>query len=118
MHTKNRIAVAALMLSSLGLGAAHAMNIGTELDPVQRQADRWGGAYAQPHNRPLAEARYHWERGGYLPYHYLNSQYLLQNWQNHRLYQPPRGYQWYGVGNDYVLASQLNGVIAEVLRGR
>ena len=116
MKTRNRIASGIALLATLGVGtAAHAMNIGTELDPVQRQADRWGGAYSQPQNRALAEQRYYFERGGYLPYQFLNQQYLLPNWQAYQLYQPPTGYQWFGVGNDYVLASVLNGAIAQVL---
>lgn len=114
-NTKPRILAAVLTGLALA-GTASAMNIGTEIDPVQHQADRWGGAYAQPQNRGLAESRYHFERGSYLPYQFLSQQYLVPNWQAYQLYQPPAGHQWFGIGNEYVLASVLNGAIAQVLR--
>jgi Ni/Co efflux regulator RcnB len=56
-------------------------------------------------------------RGGRLPSHYHNRQYVVDNWRSHRLSAPPRGYHWVQVGGDYVLAAVATGIIASVLLG-
>jgi len=70
-----------------------------------RQADRHG--YPQPH----AE----WRRGGRVPAEYRGRNYVVNDWRSHRLQAPPRGYQWVGVGGDYVLAAIATGVIAQII---
>jgi Ni/Co efflux regulator RcnB len=56
-------------------------------------------------------------RGGRLPSHFHNRQYVVDNWRSHRLSAPPRGYHWVQVGGDYVLAAVATGIIASVLLG-
>jgi Ni/Co efflux regulator RcnB len=56
-------------------------------------------------------------RGQRLPSNYHNRQYVVDNWQSHRLSAPPRGHHWVQVGNDYVLAAVATGLIASVLLG-
>ena len=70
-----------------------------------RQFERHG--YANPH----AE----WRRGGYVPREYRGRNYVVNDWRGHRLQQPPRGYQWVGVGGDYVLAAIATGLIAQII---
>lgn len=72
-----------------------------------RFADRRG--YPQPH----AE----WKRGGRVPTEYRGRNYVVDDWRGHRLQQPPRGYQWVGVGGDYVLAAVATGLIAQIIVG-
>jgi Ni/Co efflux regulator RcnB len=72
-----------------------------------RQFDRAG--YPQPH----AE----WRRGGRVPHEYRGRNYVVNDWRAYRLQQPPRGYQWVGVGGDYVLAAIATGVIAQIIVG-
>jgi len=72
-----------------------------------RQFDRRG--YPQPH----AE----WRRGGRVPSEYRGRNYVVNDWRSYRLQQPPRGYQWVGVGGDYVLAAIATGVIAQIIVG-
>ncbi|CAA2100135.1 RcnB family protein [Variovorax paradoxus] len=73
-----------------------------------RQFDRRG--FPQPH----AE----WRRGGRVPQEYRGRNYVVQDWRAYRLQQPPRGYQWVGVGGDFVLAAIATGVIANIIAGQ
>ncbi len=54
-------------------------------------------------------------RGGYIPYEYRNRQYVVVHPSQHRLYAPPRGYQWVQVGTDYVLIAIATGLIANLI---
>jgi len=56
-----------------------------------------------------------WHRGDRLSGEYRDHQYVVDDWRGHGLRQPPRGYQWVGVGADYVLAAVATGVIAQVV---
>lgn len=76
-------------------------------DRPGRHFDRRG--YPQPH----AE----WRRGGRVPYEYRSRNYVVNDWRAHRLQAPPRGYQWVGVGGDYVLAAVATGLIAQIIIG-
>ena len=67
-------------------------------------------AYPNPH----AE----WRRGGRMPSEYRGRQYVVNDWRGHRLQQPPRGYQWMGVGGDFVLAAVATGLIAQIVIGQ
>ena len=70
-----------------------------------RFADRRG--YPQPHVE--------WRRGGRVPPEYRGRNYVVEDWRGYRLQQPPRGYQWVGVGGDFVLAAIATGVIAQII---
>lgn len=72
-----------------------------------RYSDRRG--YPEPH----AE----WRRGGRVPTEYRGRNYVVDDWRGHRLQPPPRGYQWVGVGGDYVLAAIATGLIAQIIVG-
>jgi Ni/Co efflux regulator RcnB len=74
-----------------------------------RHFDRQG-YYAHP--------RAEWRRGGYVPREYRGRNYVVGDWRGHRLQQPPRGYQWVGVGGDYVLAAIATGLIAQIIAGQ
>jgi Ni/Co efflux regulator RcnB len=56
-----------------------------------------------------------WHKGERLPAEYRDRNYVVDNWHDHGLQAPPRGYQWVGVNGDYVLAAVATGVIANVL---
>jgi len=76
-------------------------------DNGARHADRPG--YPQPH----AE----WRKGGRVPNEYRGRNYVVNDWRGYRLQQPPRGYQWIGVGSDFVLAAVATGLIAQIVVG-
>jgi Ni/Co efflux regulator RcnB len=73
-----------------------------------RQFDR--GGFPQPH----AE----WRRGGRVPPEYRGRNYVVNDYRAYRLQPPPRGYQWVGVGGDYVLAAVATGVIMQIIAGQ
>jgi Ni/Co efflux regulator RcnB len=70
-----------------------------------RDNQRWSGA-GPDHN---------FQRGQRLPDRYRNNQYVVSNWREHRLRQPPRGYHWVQTGGDYVLAAIATGLIADLI---
>ncbi len=61
--------------------------------------------------------RYEMRRGAYLPQQYRGDRYVVSDWQQRRLYAPPRGQHWVstGNGNDYALVAIATGLIAAVL---
>ena len=54
-------------------------------------------------------------RGGRIPQEYRTRQYVVNDWQGHRLNAPPRGQQWVQVGSDYVLIAIATGIIAQLV---
>jgi Ni/Co efflux regulator RcnB len=73
-----------------------------------RDNRRWDGA----------GPNHSFRRGDRLPPNYRNRQYVVNNWREHRLRPPPRGYQWVQTGGDYVLAAIATGIIADILINR
>ncbi|QDL37958.1 RcnB family protein [Rhodoferax sediminis] len=61
---------------------------------------------------------HNFRRGGRLPNEYRNHQYVVDDWREHHLSAPPRGYQWVQTGGDYVLVAIATGIIAQVLLGQ
>ena len=59
-----------------------------------------------------------WRRGGRVPTEYRGRNYVVNDWRGHHLNAPPRGYQWVGVGGDYVLAALATGLIAQIIAGQ
>ncbi|WP_333586927.1 RcnB family protein, partial [Phenylobacterium sp.] len=69
--------------------------------------------YNHPYYRPGYVA---WQRGAVLPPHYRG--YVVHDYHRYRLRPPPRGYAWYQVGNDYLLAAVATGLIFEIINSR
>lgn len=59
--------------------------------------------------------RHDWYRGGYVAAPYRGYSYVVGDWRNHRLYAPPRGYQWIQYGGDYLLIAIGTGLIANIV---
>jgi Ni/Co efflux regulator RcnB len=83
----------------------HARGGGRYCDEGYGGEHRWDGA------GPNHDIR----RGGRLPARYRNHQYVVDNWRDHHLRPPPRGYHWVQTGGDYVLAAIATGVIADLI---
>ncbi|WP_367846512.1 RcnB family protein [Rhodoferax sp. WC2427] len=131
--------VAALTAASLAIsGLAFAQGNGHGGDEFQRKNQQ----HEQAHNRPnnnrgpgpqrmpephrngpdFAQERgagpeHNFRRGGRLPSQYRNNQYVVDNWRDHHLSAPPRGYHWVQTGGDYVLIAITTGIIAQILLG-
>lgn len=58
-----------------------------------------------------------WQKGYRVPQQYRSSHYVVNDWRNHRLSAPPRGYQWIQNGSDYLLIGIATGVIATMVLG-
>jgi Ni/Co efflux regulator RcnB len=72
---------------------------------------------APPPPPPRAEMqrREDWRKGQRIEAEYRDRQYVVDNWHDHGLRQPPRGYQWIEVGGDYLLIAAATGIIADMV---
>lgn len=66
--------------------------------------------YGNPYYRPGYTA---WRRGAHLPPYYRG--YVVNDYYRYHLRQPPRGYAWYRVGDDYLLAAIASGIIFDII---
>ena len=57
---------------------------------------------------------HHWARGQRLPTEYRTRGHYV-DYRRHHLRQPPRGYQWVQVNNDYVMVALATGLIASII---
>jgi len=69
--------------------------------------------YGSPYYRPGYSA---WRRGAYLPPTYRT--YVVDDYYRYHLRPPPRGYRWYRVDNDYMLAAITTGLIYDIINER
>ncbi|MDB6002643.1 MAG: hypothetical protein JWP52_4342 [Rhizobacter sp.] len=123
MRTTNlRVAVLALSLCTATLAMAQPRDRDNDRDhrggPPAHEQDRRGSP--PPSARDMRDERgagpeQNFRRGGRLPTEYRSRQYVVNDWRNHHLSAPPRGYQWVQTGADYVLAAIATGLIAQVL---
>ncbi|PXA83868.1 hypothetical protein DMC25_17410 [Caulobacter sp. D4A] len=60
------------------------------------------------------EAR-RWAKGQRLDARYRGDGYYVKDYRRHGLRQPPRGYRWQRVNDQYVLAAVATGLIASVI---
>jgi len=66
--------------------------------------------YRTPYYRPGFAS---WRRGAVLPPYYRG--YVVGDYYRYHLRPPPRGYAWYRVGDDYLLAAVATGLIFEII---
>jgi Ni/Co efflux regulator RcnB len=64
---------------------------------------------------PYRPAYVHWARGGYLPRYYYGPEYAVSNYGYYHLRAPPRGYRWYNINGEFVLAALAGGLIADAI---
>jgi Ni/Co efflux regulator RcnB len=68
---------------------------------------RWAQRGAGPNHQ--------FRRGDRLPMEYRHSHYVVNDWHNHDLTAPPRGYHWVQSGGDYILVAVTTGLILQIL---
>lgn len=56
----------------------------------------------------------HWRKGDRLPPEYRDRQYVVDDWRGYHLAPPPRGYQWVGIGGDYLMVQIGTGIVLRV----
>ena len=69
------------------------------------------------HDERGAGPDHRWHRGDRLPPEYRHRNYVVDDWREHHLDAPPRGYHWVQTGGDYVLAAIATGVILKIVLG-
>lgn len=74
-------------------------------------SSRIGGAQ---HWRHVTRLNGRWGRGSRLPVSYWRSHRWI-DWRAHRLWAPPRGYNWVSVNGNYVLLAITTGIIADIV---
>lgn len=105
-----------LLVSSLMLGiSATAMADSNRWNNHHDYKDRYEQRYDKRHDhreqpRWSKDDRGHhygqrinFKRGERLPSEFRSNRYVVSNYRYHRLYQPPRGYNWMQVQGKYVL---------------
>ena len=73
--------------------------------------------YDQDRRGPGAGPNHNFYRGERLSYEYRHNSYVVEDWRDHHLSAPPRGYHWVQTGSDYVLIAIATGIIAQILLG-
>ncbi len=72
------------------------------------------GHYKNWYDRGEHEGWY--RRGGYLPVEYRSTRYVVYDWRDARLREPPPGYRWVRSDNgDFLLVAIATGVIVDLL---
>lgn len=57
-----------------------------------------------------------WSEGDRVPDHLRRDQYIVNDWRENNLRQPPRGYHWVrNDNNQYMMVFSVNGLIAEIV---
>ncbi|WP_081768940.1 RcnB family protein [Herbaspirillum sp. RV1423] len=131
--------VSSVLALTLGLGAlpvVHAQQYGRDDDrprhghdegrgppdhrgPPDRRDDHRDDRRGPPGHRDERGAgpNQAFHRGDRLPPEYRNRQYVVDNWRDHHLSAPPRGYHWVQTGGDYVLVAIGTGIILQLFLG-
>ena len=65
------------------------------------------------HDRGAGPHGYH--NGDRLTRSERSRRHSVNNWHEHNLRAPPRGYRWVRSGNDFVLVAITTGIIADIL---
>lgn len=105
-----------LLVSSLMLGiSASAMADSNRWNNHHDYKDRYEQRYDKRHDHREQPRwskgdrghhygqRINFKRGERLPSEFRSNRYVVSNYRYHRLYQPPRGYNWMQVQGKYVL---------------
>lgn len=73
------------------------------------------GLAKKPGGMPPGQYKKMYRQGQRLPSSYIAPRYYVANPEANRLREPPAGYRWVQVDNQYYLAQTRSGVIAEVV---
>ena len=111
---KRKVIVSTIMAMSLVTsGFAFADGNGDQHDRGGNQHDRGGDQHSQQHERGAGPHGYH--NGDRLPASERSRRHVVNNWHQHNLRAPPKGYHWVQSGNDFVLVAITTGIIVDIL---
>ncbi len=118
MIRKTGIAVAlAVSLTMTGNVFAQDHNDHGRNDQRDSRDHRDGPGDRHNNRGPGAGPNHSYHRGDRLPPEEHDRRYVVNDWHDHHLKAPPRGYHWVQSGDDYVLAAVATGVIAALVLG-
>ncbi len=114
--------VLALSVGTSGVAFAQDHRAGSDRPrggPEQRDAmpDRPGQSqWHQPRDGERgAGPKHNFRKGDRLSKAQHQQRYVVSDWRNRQLSEPPRGYHWVQTGDDYVLAAIATGVILQLM---
>jgi Ni/Co efflux regulator RcnB len=112
-----RLLSATLALSLLaGAGAASAQPYGHDDRHDDRHDNK--GRYEQgrhDNGNHYGQQKHRWARGERLDRAYYSDRSHYVDYRRYHLRQPPRGYQWVRVDNNYALVALTSGLIASII---
>lgn len=76
-----------------------------------------GRGHHDKDDRREGRPEHRFQKGDRLPEEYRHRHYVVENWREHRLSAPPRGYHWVQVGGEYVLVSNSSNIILQISIG-
>lgn len=83
-------------------------------DHHDHQDNRDHHDYVVAHDRGMHEGWYH--KGGRVPEEYRDHRYVVDDWHEYHLHQPPQGYQWVRSDTgDFLLVAVASGVITDIM---
>jgi Ni/Co efflux regulator RcnB len=77
----------------------------------ERDHDRNGD---RDRHEERAVEHHHYHKGERLKVEERRNEYVVNDWRDRHLRQPPRGYHWVRNGDDVVLAAIATGIIADI----
>jgi Ni/Co efflux regulator RcnB len=72
--------------------------------------------HIRPYIRPPHFYAHVWSFGEFLPQAWVAPEYLIEDWWNYDLPEPPYGYDWIRVGDDALLVDEYDGRVVQVVR--
>ncbi|UAL09782.1 RcnB family protein [Caulobacter segnis] len=112
--------LAVLMLAG-GAGAASAQdwrkdhNNNGRYDSRDRAYEQGRRDQARAEDRHDRREYRRWAKGQRLEQRYRDNRYYVSDYRRYGLRQPPRGYRWQKVDNQYLLTAVATGLIASVI---
>lgn len=73
--------------------------------------------YQKPGHHVSKQKAPRWARGKALPREYRRNVVRSNDYRRHGLRQPPRGYQWVRVDNQYLMIAAATGLISSIIAG-
>ena len=114
-----RLLTATLALSLLAGTAASAQPYDQRHDDRRDNNGRYEQNRSDRHDRGNHYGQNHrWARGERLPASYYRDRGHYVDYRRYHLRQPPRGYQWVRVDNNYALVALTSGLIASIIASR
>jgi Ni/Co efflux regulator RcnB len=81
----------------------------------QGRHDDWREQGRHDNGNHYGQYKHRWARGERLPSSYYSNRGYYVDYRVYHLRQPPRGYQWVRVDNNYALVALTTGLIASII---